>query len=390
MPNLFPLIDSTIMTADQELLFQRKANEKTSRYFWTAIIFILLFQIYNITYALIYTNFRLDTRASRIYMALYVSMFLICACCAAAGFAWKFSRKETSTQFLRLYTVFSFLLLFWSVCITLYDQRISSNMSIYLTCAIYLAGLIYLTPRISIPMFLSCEAVLLTGLVWLHLKEAKDTYGICVNSVGVTLVALFISLYRWSSMRRDFLNQMEIEEKNRMILEQSEKLNYMANHDALTGLWNRNYLNQWKEGVFTSINAFETAVFIIDIDYFKQYNDAFGHVAGDECLRQVARVLQKTGDIIFRFGGEEFLCVLVDARDVPARNLAENLCQKVEEQQIPAAKPGTFLTVSVGYSMGKITNDTEFRQLLHEADSALYSAKHNGRNQAVKYPGSRS
>ena len=222
-------------------------------------------------------------------------------------------------------------------------------------------------------------------LLPLQLTGSRDTYGTCVNSFGVTLVSLFISLYRWSSLRRDFLNQLEIEEKNKMILEQSEKLNYIANHDPLTGLWNRNYLNEWKENFFTRGSGCQAAVFIIDIDYFKDYNDAFGHVAGDQCLKKVASALLELNPALFRFGGEEFLCLLPPEELSRADRLAEDFCRHIEAQQLPSVKLKNYLTVSVGYSTGTMTNDREFRKLLHEADLALYQAKDSGRNQAIKY-----
>ena len=74
-----------------------------------------------------------------------------------------------------------------------------------MTTAVYIAGLLYIRPRISVPVFIFCEAILLAGILQLDLAPSRDIYGFCVNSVGLTLVALFISLYRWASLRKDFL-----------------------------------------------------------------------------------------------------------------------------------------------------------------------------------------
>lgn len=377
-------ISDLVMTADQENLFHKKTREKTGKYFWMANAFVLLFQIYNILYTLHYTNFRLGSQASKVYMGLYVSMLLICIVSGIMGFIWTYTKKEHYTRLLCLYTVFSCLLLLWSVCVTLYDQRISNNISVYMTTAIYVAGLIYIRPHISIPVFILCEVLLVTGVSWLQYGNFRDDYGFFINSVGLTIVALFISLYRWGSLRRDFLNQLEMEQKNRMITEQSEKLNYIANHDALTGLWNRNHLNEWKESFFSG-SQHQAVVFIIDIDHFKEYNDAFGHVAGNECLKKVANALQELEGIFFRFGGEEFLCLLTNEAVFHAPSLADKLCRHIEKQQIASAQPGKSLTISAGYSAGTMKNDLEFRRLLHEADEALYCAKNNGRNQVVDY-----
>ena len=377
-------INDLVMTAEQETLFHKKTREKTGKYFWIANIFVLLFQIYNILYTLYYTGFRLESQASKVYMGLYVSMMLICIAAAVMGALLTYTKKEQYTRLLRLYTAFGCLLLFWSACITLYDQRVSDNISVYMTTAIYVSGLIYIRPRTSVPIFILCETFLVTGVSWLQYGNFRDNYGFYITSIGLTIVALFISLYRWGSLRRDFLNQLEMEQKNRMITEQSEKLNYIANHDALTGLWNRNYLNEWKENFFAS-SQHQAVVFIIDIDHFKEYNDAFGHVAGDECLKKVAGALQELNGIVFRFGGEEFLCLLTNEETFRAPGLADSLCRHIAKQQIASAKPGEYLTISAGYSAGTMKNDLEFRRLLHEADEALYCAKNNGRNQVVNY-----
>lgn len=378
-------ISDTEMTADQEFLFQQKTRERTGKFFWAAVFFVLLFQIYNISYTLYYTHFRLGSRASKIYMCMYVGMLLVCAAAILIGALWTRSKHEKPARLLCLYAVFGFILLLWSSCITLYDQRVSENLSIYMTTSIYLAGLIYMKPKFSIPFFISCEAFLLTGLLWMHLSGIKDTYGVIVNSIGLTIVALYTSLYRWNTMRQDFLNHLEIEQKNRQIMEQSEKLNYVANHDALTGLWNRNYLNEWKENFWSSNGEGQVAVFIVDIDYFKRYNDAFGHVAGDECLKKVASSLEELDGKFFRFGGEEFLCLFDGATKSSAQTLADAICRQIEQLHITTVQPDRDLTVSVGYSVGTMPDDAAFRRLLHEADEALYRAKDCGRNRAVRY-----
>lgn len=372
------------MNPAHEILFREKTAKTTSKYFWAANIFVLLFQIYNILYTLFYTDFQLKSQASRVYMVLYGAMLLICILTAVCGWILTAGRKGKSAKLLHLYTAFGCLLLIWSACITLYDQRVSSNISVYMTTAVYIAGLLYIRPRISVPVFIFCEAILLVGILQLDLAPSRDIYGFCVNSVGLTLVALFISLYRWASLRKDFLNHLEMEEKNEMITRQSERLNYLANHDPLTGLWNRNYLSEWTDRFFSENSRRQIAVFVIDIDHFKEYNDTFGHVEGDECLKKVAGVLQELEGIHFRYGGEEFLCLLEITDETQAKHLADRLCSQIEQQKIPSSKPGRYLTVSAGYAVGTMKNDLEFRRLLHGADDALYWAKNNGRNQTAR------
>ena len=127
------------------------------------------------------------------------------------------------------------------------------------------------------------------------------------------------------------------------------------------------------------------AFVMIDIDYFKNFNDFYGHQAGDDCLRQVALTLQagihRASDLAVRYGGEEFLLVLPNTTSNIAHNLANEVRQSVEALAIAHERsPFGKVTISVGLAV--MTNNAypDFSALLHAADDALYCAKNNGRN----------
>jgi diguanylate cyclase (GGDEF)-like protein len=164
----------------------------------------------------------------------------------------------------------------------------------------------------------------------------------------------------------------------------------LATIDALTGLENRLSLRArmtWalghgrREGV-------EVAFVMIDIDQFKQYNDAFGHVAGDQCLRRVSSALraqlQRPNDLLIRFGGEEFAVLLVDTDRAGAQTLAERLRTAVEDLSIRHAPEAArdVVTISLGLTVAKAAL-IQGRELLELADHALYAAKAAGRNRWV-------
>lgn len=130
------------------------------------------------------------------------------------------------------------------------------------------------------------------------------------------------------------------------------------------------------------------ALLMIDVDYFKSYNDTFGHVAGDEALRQVAGAIRegcsRSSDLAARYGGEEFAMVLPGTSPGGARLLAEKVRRTVESLQIShdQPRPGSHLTVSIGVStLVPGGGGQTFRVLIEMADQALYQAKKNGRNQ---------
>jgi two-component system, chemotaxis family, response regulator WspR len=125
---------------------------------------------------------------------------------------------------------------------------------------------------------------------------------------------------------------------------------------------------------------------MVDIDYFKPYNDLYGHKSGDECLRQVASALSSTanraGDLVARYGGEEFAVVLPATSPAGATAMAEALRMKVEALGIPheASATAPFVTISVGVSTGVPQEGSPSAYVLERADRALYLAKQEGRN----------
>jgi two-component system, chemotaxis family, response regulator WspR len=127
------------------------------------------------------------------------------------------------------------------------------------------------------------------------------------------------------------------------------------------------------------------AVLLIDIDHFKQYNDEFGHQAGDVCLRAIATALslqvRRPGDVVARFGGEEFLVLLPDTELEGAGALGEIICAAIYDLAMPQTANATGrVTVSIGCAAAIPTADQRFEQLIESADQMLYRAKRAGRN----------
>jgi len=155
-----------------------------------------------------------------------------------------------------------------------------------------------------------------------------------------------------------------------------ETLHQQSIRDALTGLYNRRYL----EG------ALPLAVFMLDVDHFKNFNDTWGHDAGDAVLRALGHALRdncRQADIACRFGGEEFTLVLPDADLPAAREWAERLMQRVRTMEVKAGGQSLpKITVSMGLALLPADGD-DAETLLQAADLALYDAKHAGRDRLV-------
>jgi diguanylate cyclase (GGDEF)-like protein len=168
-----------------------------------------------------------------------------------------------------------------------------------------------------------------------------------------------------------------------------ELLTTRSNTDALTGLVNRGHFDRHSTALFANpANAGkETALLFIDVDYFKHYNDYYGHPAGDACLRAiaaaVASALHGTDGLAARYGGEEFAVLLIDVSKRQAEMIAKRACKAVSSQKLQHMNriDGVRnVTISVGVACGVIGEHCTVKGLIETADNALYRAKRGGRN----------
>ena len=132
----------------------------------------------------------------------------------------------------------------------------------------------------------------------------------------------------------------------------------------------------------------EISLIICDIDFFKQYNDTYGHPAGDRCLRVVATAIAKQvhrpSDVVARYGGEEFALILPNTSAKDAADIAARVCKRVETLEIEhqASETSNFVTLSVGVAGMLPKSGQSYEDLLSLADQALYAAKDRGKNRA--------
>lgn len=168
----------------------------------------------------------------------------------------------------------------------------------------------------------------------------------------------------------------------------SEELGKVSRVDGLTEIYNRRYfreifLQEWQRAVTKKKRI---SVLMIDIDHFKEYNDTYGHLAGDDCLKSVAaafqRAVRRPQDCVARFGGEEFVVLLPNSREETAVHMAERLIQNIADlcqcERSPLYKKR--VTISVGVASMIPAAADQLHAFLDEADQALYEAKAAGRN----------
>jgi diguanylate cyclase (GGDEF)-like protein len=195
-----------------------------------------------------------------------------------------------------------------------------------------------------------------------------------------SFLAMFLAYGLKRQERINFLQSYLLE----LSLQKSERLSRV---DALTGLANRRHLNEQMELEWSRMlrYQFPLTIMMIDIDFFKRFNDALGHLAGDKCLQQVAHIIQgiahRSGELAARYGGEEFVLLFPNMGVDSAKIQAERLLRRMASAAIPHPDGnGKMVTVSIGISVCVPTADMKVNQLLRQADQALYLAKSHGKN----------
>lgn len=168
-------------------------------------------------------------------------------------------------------------------------------------------------------------------------------------------------------------------------------LQQISTTDELTGTYNRRYFNQRIDEVWADhVRQHQTlSALMIDVDHFKNYNDLFGHLQGDSCLKRIAAeicgVVHRPRDFVSRFGGEEFIVLLPNTAIKGAKELAERIHERIRQLAIPHKVQDSVnqVTVSIGGANIMPTNEYDSEKFLQRIDRALYQAKHKGRNTTV-------
>ncbi len=196
--------------------------------------------------------------------------------------------------------------------------------------------------------------------------------------------------YIWSSVE-DISDRKLVEEELARLYQDMKELSLQ---DGLTGVANRRMFDdilnkEWKRAQRSGLPL---SLIMFDIDYFKQYNDYYGHLKGDDCLKQVSSILRKeskrASDLLARYGGEEFVLLLPETSEAQAYEIAMQCISAVQDKQIvhEYSLVSDTLTISAGISSIVPFRESEPLALINAADELLYQAKRNGRNRVERQP----
>ncbi|MBX8496828.1 sensor domain-containing diguanylate cyclase [Pseudomonas cichorii] len=217
-------------------------------------------------------------------------------------------------------------------------------------------------------------------------NQARQSIVVVLVLLGL-LVALGVRLI--SHLHRRIRAENELLVSQAALIELNQSLELLASQDKLTGLANRRRFDQFLDIEFKRAKRDRRALslILIDVDYFKLYNDHYGHLAGDECLKTISRIIEqcirRPGDMAARYGGEEFAVVIPDTDEAGACAVAEAILEQIRTQCIEhISSPFNIVTISLGVATLAQRNEPVNQEgLIELADRALYSAKSQGKNQ---------
>ena len=237
---------------------------------------------------------------------------------------------------------------------------------------------------LSMSTFLPVIAIMLILLI---------AFAFATNAMGFHLIfmpleKLVHSLARLKENKEERIYGIERDDEFGTLSNTIQDLFTEANYDALTGIYNRRFMENNLQRVmeFLSRSNGLLSVLMIDIDYFKKYNDTYGHEKGDFCLKAIAQILAdsvpRAHDFVARYGGEEFVVVLPNTDKAGACVIAEKLHENVQMLNIPHVNSSIkgHVTISIGVTTCEVTYAQSWDEYLKRADEALYMSKQNGRN----------
>ena len=280
--------------------------------------------------------------------------------------------------------------LVYSLGIAFIFTQLSLIHQVYLLCLVSTlvpSGLVsFASDRYAFYAYFYSLCIPLLLHIFLMAKSPYISIGIC----AILFIAFTRQLFLWN--HKVIKNSIELKLGNEKLVESLQQTNTRLQQqniiDELTKIPNRRHFDEILEKEWLRAKRIRAslALLMIDIDFFKQYNDTFGHLKGDECLKQIATVLSnnlnRPGDFVARYGGEEF-CILVPDTDMDgAITFAEMVHSAIIGLKIdnPGSEVSKYLTISIGIAAIVPKQGDSYMDLIYTSDKALYKAKSDGRN----------
>lgn len=342
------------------------------------------------------------------YIILYLLMVLVNAAFLLMARRMKPMAEYTGHELKRMENLLTGYLVFimtWGSLVSLLDQALYGQVMVYIVNVVTCSVVFIIQARRLLLGYILSGTLIAAGLPFFQ-QSGDILLGHYVNLSVFLAVSWLASRLLYQTFWRNQAGRLALERANRMLADEiecnkkiNEKLsqaNFQLRHlslvDELTGLANRrglrNFITQAFEQQDVQINRL--SAMMIDIDHFKQYNDRYGHAAGDQVLVSIAGILTAMVrcplDLAVRWGGEEYVYLSFQSDAAQIREMAELVRQRTESLDIlhETAPDYDHITISIGTSSMPIDSQAETSQIINSADQAMYAAKAAGRN-CVQY-----
>ncbi|MDP4153315.1 MAG: diguanylate cyclase [Bacillota bacterium] len=357
-------------------------------------LILLGFELCVVPFVLILKRWQIFIYPDLYYWFLYLIITIVLV---TAYFILRYLEKNAENNLSRIeMTIFTFtgFMLIWGALISILDMHISGQVIVYIITVLAVAVVPVFQPIYSLVLYLPVHIFLMIMMPFYC--KTSVLFADYINTNILIILCITVARVRYKSKLSDFTNRMIIQEKcdeldmlNKELSDTNKKLEKITQTDALTGIYNRFKFDKTLKSEWSRCKKGykPLTVIMLDIDYFKEYNDNYGHIAGDECIRQIARILKdcisKTSGIVARYGGDEFGIILPETSREEAARITARINEKISQYGIPHAYSliSDYVTLSLGLYTVIPTNQLSVEKIVRYADRELYGTKYNKKNQ---------
>lgn len=310
------------------------------------------------------------------------------------GFRSRMMRIRSSRVRLGISAVFTGILIAWCAAYSLLELQAGGDAVVYMVALVSCGVLALYPPLPSQALVLAVHAAMLL-LAPVLAPDHDNLLRVQMNASIALVLSWLMMRIRFNQQAQLHVSRRVIEDKTRALHEKNQQLerlnvelSVLSTIDCLTGAYNRYKLQETLESEWNRCRRqfAPLSAIMLDIDFFKQYNDHYGHVKGDECIRRVSDILMRcasrASDLVVRYGGDEFLILLPQLDQAAAITVAEHIRCKVNEACIltSVSRVADHVTLSLGVATLIPSDSITPEMFLHEADNALYKSKVGSRN----------
>ncbi len=357
-----------------------------SRGIITALAFLFV-ECVMLTVSFLIKGNRVFTIPNLYYAGMYAGLILCMAVFLAAFLKFKRNIPAYEKQISIVGTLFAFVILGWCAMISLLDLKSAGQIIVYSVAIVCISVAPYFRPVELFCIYMSVQIPFLFLIPSFQKSSGSSNY---INSTTFIIIALAISYMRYKKQIQEFMNEKIIQQKgeelariNKELEHANQQLEKLSQTDGLTGVYNRSMFDKTMESAWNTCKrqSKPLSLIMIDIDFFKAFNDHYGHQAGDICIRQIAGVLsscaRRSTDAVARYGGEEFAVILSYTDKEQASVLAEKIRKKVESLAVCHAYSSVsdYVTISLGVNTTIPSDECSVEEFIKSADDALYHAK---------------